>query len=91
VQSLLSGGNCPVAPSLAAGLVILQLFQNASLELQGDFPYLFPVFGAVMPLKVKTLSELIVLATSQGAVVCSQLQLNFLFFSDTSLLTLIFC
>ena len=40
VKSLLSGSNFPVAP-LVAGLVTLQLFQNASLEFSWYFLYVF--------------------------------------------------
>jgi len=40
VQSLLSGSNFPVPP-LVAGLVTLQLFQNASLEFSWYFSYVF--------------------------------------------------
>ena len=66
--------------------IISECFSRISVE----FPVCFLVFTAVMPLWIKTLSERILLATSQDSVVCSQLELNFLIFSDTSLLTLVF-
>ena len=76
VQILLSGGNCPVAPSgcrppgnQPSWLVTLQLFQNCFPRIFVAFPVCFLVFGAVMPLLIKTLSERISLATSQGTVV----------------------
>jgi len=85
-------------PHLVAGLVTLQLFQNCFPRIYG-ISLCFHVFGVVMPL-FKTLSERTLLSTSQDTGLplllakkyhCFQLQLNFLYSSDTSLLTLIFC
>jgi len=83
-------GQLPIAPPLVADLVSFQSFQNASLGFLWYYPYVFSYLVLYCFFK-STLSEQILLGTSQDTAVCSQLEMNFLFFSDTSPLSLIFC
>jgi len=67
VQSLLSGGNCPVSP-LVAGLVTLQLLQNCFPRISGMFARVWCCDASLN--KNFFLSEWIVFSTLEGTVVC---------------------
>jgi len=100
----LKRGQFPGCPTLVAGLVTLQFFQNWFPRSSVVFSVCFFEFGAVMPLSLNEQKlfrngyylhnltrhcGLPLLFTKE--YLFSQLELSFLFSSDTSLLKLIFC
>jgi len=103
MQSLISGGNCPIAPRWLRAWLPFIFFKIDSLEIPWYFLYVFSCWMLWCRFKqIKNFSERIVaylwphktlvlplLFTKE--YLFSQLELNFLFSSDTSLLTLIFC
>ena len=69
LQCKIYWGEIAWLPALVAGLVTLQFFQNCFSRIFVVFPVCFLLFGAVIPLSIKTLSESISLSTSQDTVV----------------------
>ena len=67
VKSFLSGSNYPVGP-LGCGHVYPSIISKCFPRISVVFSVCFLVFGAVVPLQIKTLSERILLATSQDPV-----------------------
>jgi len=80
-------------PPLVAGLVTLQLFQNCFPRISVVYPVCFLVnknsFGTNITCNLTRHCGLPLLLAKKN--LSPHLELNFLFFSDTSLLTLIGC
>ena len=76
-------GNCPVCPPSGCGSGYPSIISKCFPRISVVFPYIFSCL-VLYCLEIKTLLERILLATSQDTVVCSKLELNFLFFSGTS-------
>jgi len=81
----LKRGQLPVSTSPGCGSGYPSIITKCFLRISVKFPVCFPVFGAVMALNKNSFgTDIRLLATSQDTVVCSQLQFNFLFFSEIS-------
>jgi len=101
MQSLLSVGNCPVAPRWLRAWLPFKFFKIASLEVSWYSRMFFPVWccNAALNNKISVGTDISCNLTRHYGLpllftkeyLFSQLELNFLFSSDTSLLTLGFC